>query len=1317
MTRSWLAEHALLPAHPAVASFLLHSIVVVAMALVAHISRAKIGTSQKNMASQRATQSVSWLALSSAASASLIIPWLVDISGGDFAVRLSYATGTAISWGIAAWLCRVPLLYSGFQLIVTLNAFLATATICQQFAWWTGNLTHPWHISAQVGVLAISSVLWSVARRRIDSHLTVGVDVSGRRGLVEECLLLAAIAGAVCAPLWGTAQGMMVELGVSSAFQSASSWPGALFGVATWAAWVITLLAVVVRARLHDGVWRQASVALGAAGPILIVAATYAPLGVSASIVRWGAAITALTLTLLYVVQRIYQQEPTVRRTGNWLMLLSSIVVGISLCHATLQVSGFSLNNVNGSTQAALGQVAHHAGAMLLIAGSLAAFSCLVRSPGFASAATLVIHVAINLTLVLVRSESGQLVTTTTVADVLQWNAIGLSLSMMFWDVLKRATTTVRRERPTSSFEVPVINLDGLAAATGASLLGLGLLSAISVSLQPFTNGFNFTPSIAWLSCAAFSLTIVGLMICQPRWAINRVRLTLVTAWIAPPILAITVNSYHSPTDVWLAFHILEIGWLLFAGLACGYSHVAFRNQTARTSADASILCGISLAIVFVLAIASTLIDTWSPWWPPAVAAVTSLLFAWLAVNNRSILVAYGATGVWMVSSTLLWVNHGGLGRPDHVFELTRWSLIALASAGVLWSCLRLYGQHQGKQLFARESLWLPERMFPSVVVLALGASQLLVALADLSVRLPRVTNASFLDDWQTSLVFVVIGVLLALGLWIRGTRHVLPGFYLWGLSGIFAVVAHVELSTRFSITAVVIAIGMYTALTGRAWSIISPLHRRIGQLGIVDILERFSLAERWLPAVNLVIGLPTTLLAAVIVLTFPEREPRYLACFVPALLAFGLMAFATSRFVRRLSLVLIAISGILIHWADLTPEWTMSMSLVRSIRALMALSVTTFLYAMLARWLMGLGSNWREELRWSALGTGCAAFSVLATTLAIELLLFEPGVGLPVAAVYSGAVAVMLVLLTIGLLVLALRTVENNLSDSIRMALVYGSELVIGLLALHIYLVNPQLFGGVFRAYWPYVTVGLAFFGVGASELFRRQAIHVLAEPLGRTGLFLPLLPAIACWFQAPEFGQYSLVLLSTGLLYLTASSLRASPICVTLAAVAGNLALWAWLNEQSVAFYMHPQVWIIPPAACVLAAAQWNRERLSETQLTSLRYATMILIYISSTSEILLAGIGESLWPPIILTVLSVAGVLAGIVMRIRAFVYLGASFVLVSMVSMVWHASQRLGHVWPWWAFGVAMGLAILAIFVYFEKRRSNLSHTVRQAKTSS
>jgi hypothetical protein len=58
----------------------------------------------------------------------------------------------------------------------------------------------------------------------------------------------------------------------------------------------------------------------------------------------------------------------------------------------------------------------------------------------------------------------------------------------------------------------------------------------------------------------------------------------------------------------------------------------------------------------------------------------------------------------------------------------------------------------------------------------------------------------------------------------------------------------------------------------------------------------------------------------------------------------------------------------------------------------------------------------------------------------------------------------------------------------------------------------------------------------------------------------------------------------------------------------------------------------------------------------------------------------------------------------MRVRAFLYLGSSFLLLSLVSMVWHAAQNIGHVWPWWAFGIALGLAILTLFGVFEKKRN-------------
>ena len=68
----------------------------------------------------------------------------------------------------------------------------------------------------------------------------------------------------------------------------------------------------------------------------------------------------------------------------------------------------------------------------------------------------------------------------------------------------------------------------------------------------------------------------------------------------------------------------------------------------------------------------------------------------------------------------------------------------------------------------------------------------------------------------------------------------------------------------------------------------------------------------------------------------------------------------------------------------------------------------------------------------------------------------------------------------------------------------------------------------------------------------------------------------------------------------------------------------------------------------------------------------------------------------------------------MQIRAFLFLGITFVLLSMISMVWHATRSIDHVWPWWAFGIGMGLCILVFFGYFEKNREKIKATVERLK---
>ena len=108
----------------------------------------------------------------------------------------------------------------------------------------------------------------------------------------------------------------------------------------------------------------------------------------------------------------------------------------------------------------------------------------------------------------------------------------------------------------------------------------------------------------------------------------------------------------------------------------------------------------------------------------------------------------------------------------------------------------------------------------------------------------------------------------------------------------------------------------------------------------------------------------------------------------------------------------------------------------------------------------------------------------------------------------------------------------------------------------------------------------------------------------------------------------------------------------------------------------------------------------------LAAIRYAAMIVIYLSSTSEIFIQGIGESLLPPMILMSLAVLGVLAGIAFRVRAFLFLGMTFTLLALISMVAHAARSIEHVWPWWVFGISLGVAVLVLLGIFEKRRADL-----------
>ena len=106
--------------------------------------------------------------------------------------------------------------------------------------------------------------------------------------------------------------------------------------------------------------------------------------------------------------------------------------------------------------------------------------------------------------------------------------------------------------------------------------------------------------------------------------------------------------------------------------------------------------------------------------------------------------------------------------------------------------------------------------------------------------------------------------------------------------------------------------------------------------------------------------------------------------------------------------------------------------------------------------------------------------------------------------------------------------------------------------------------------------------------------------------------------------------------------------------------------------------------------------------------------MIYLSSTADMFIAGLGKDWRLPLVLMLLSVAGVLAGLLLRIRSFLLLGIVFLLLDIVAMIWYAAVDLQQTWIWYVCGIALGAAIIALFAVFEKRRNDVLAAVEKLK---
>lgn len=1268
---------------------------------------------------------LSWSAL---ATSILATPFALGVVDQKFGIHAVYLVTASMAWLSVALLREARWAWSGFQLLATTAVTYCSAYIAVKKDWWTVGLWDARHIHLQIGMLALCCIGWSGLRRWLQRDVAPFLRVPSTMLTMEDGLLALLVVAANVAAASGCIPGIWKELGLSLDYAGAALNNAlSFFSGSAWLAWG------AIVAALGFSLWQRRSLSVLLT---LIVASAVVPMllagrffdqNATASALRWMFALYAVAwgVPACYFggtqnrATRWTSDVPLLMRPSDVMRMVSLVVALLTVVGMTTAVlvrvaSGDGMSGpIADSIFARIGNASSYAGPLAMLVGVLFAYAVREAQAAYAFAGSLVFQYFISLACLLPALSAGAPLDAATWAKVVQWNVVGLATFTGVWAASRAWIEPQRVNHPLRLNEPSYLSAQVMLLLLGMLVLTVWISGSIwfdRSGILPTVQQLGTWPSYLSLVLAAGSIAWLS------RREANGVRsdvfqyLLLVTV----AVIAATVHGL-SAAGQGSGYHTLVLGWMIAAGIAAGWMWwrmraVALTWSPVYASPVASGVTWATVAMSLSVFSAATIFVGVSSRICEAVAACLGIFVAGVvAVRSRRQLFVYASIAFAGIAVVLFHFElPAGHSLRTARGLLPQFNFVVLAAA-CAWLACEVWFQRRGEWGLRSNGAGAAHRFIARVSLVAalcfIGGLSLKILFAS------HYTTLTSLELAACILMFVALFALQFGSLWDRKGHYATFGLYVWLAVVSVFVVDLLPLDESARAVAWIGTMATQVAVTGWVWSWGGKLAAIGGRLGMVDPIDNLRRTSHWLIYANLILSTAVILTSTWVVLSADARELRVAAACLPLLVAGGIAGIAQQHrrdAMQLATLLIIAWAAVLLGWSDIAPDNSTAIFLARAIRLLMALAVMTFVLGVIGVRVIPSVSPWRNSARRGAVVLAASAIAALCSVLALEAVTFQPKIGAPVTPVQIAAVTVVLVGLIAALISLAVLPGRDplSLSERGRMAYVYGAQAVAALLFAHIYLAIPSLFHGTLRPYWPYIIVVIAFAGVGVGTLFERLGWRVLAEPFQRSGAFLPLVPALGMWVIGHESNS-SIVLFVIGVLYMLISFSQKSMWAGAAAAVAGNSSLWSLLRgDENLTFGQHPQFWLIPPAVSLIIAAQLNRARLNDTQLAGIRYAAMLVIYLSSAAEIFTIGIGESLWPPMILICLSLAGIAFGIAMQVRAYLFLGSAFLLMSVVSMVAHASRSIHHVWPWWAFLIAMGVLILVVFGYFEGRRTQI-----------
>jgi hypothetical protein len=1163
--------------------------------------------------------------------------------------------------------------------------------------------------------------------------------------------------------VWGIIPGVAREMtprGVTlDQFNAWSNAASNIFGIGGWL-WLVSLAAVLVlwlwesRTALN-----QTGLLVGLQCLATLTAMLYAgPFSqeAAASALRWGLAVCFVVVSVLFILRT---QLASVASSLRWraplpeapsilraiLVLATALpVIALTVWMALEVFAGQPPHGANPSSfYARIGSTASHITPLALVLIGLTGHALRERSAGYAFAGGMVANLVTMGGYALGVIQSGhslglaqyvwlmQLGTITSAAWALGWLAVVNYASPL-------AGTGAMRLRPASSRSL--LEVQSLLGVLGMAVLTL--MPMVQIILSPaHVPSEVVVPAgrpLGWLALAVSTLAALGYL--------RHMRSAYQGHVWGPLALAfgvlIACSLAHRDYGMWLTFHTLVTAWIIGAWALFLTGHFLANSVSplrVRITPWVEILGGLG---VFA-ALCGEPMDPLRPWAPSLALLAVSLLAGSLALKKRRQIEVVVSALLLNGAGLFVWQAKGPEGLPSFAATV----VLGLAIASVVWTTLEYLHRRLGfGEAEDRSNVLDFARPFRNWAAVASVAILALVALGVFLI--PGSDPVHFARSLLAWSAMAAAATAVSLCCWDFRAKFPLPCLYSLGLTGVVLGLQAFQLHGQELQRAVLVGLSILVLVTA-TFAAVAPrlgFWRQAMRLPEPTPLQ----PSYWFAVVETIVATIPLLLSVLVALSGDTLRMRLFGPLaVGLIIAAGVLLVirAVGPWRAQLGYATLALGVLLtteIGWAVIDPAEA-AQGLHRWVALLNGLALTTVAYGFVLPRLVGRDDDWRGLSRKAAPVLGLIACVAIVPVILLEAIAFDRQTmrsalgGWEVSAVLLALVGLMIAGIAFAVVPWA---DPFGLSEKRRRYYVYASELLLVFLFLHLRLNVPDLFRLFSGKYWTFAVMVIAFVGVGLSEFFRRRKLEVLSEPLRRSGVFLPLLPLLAFWLKPPDALYAQLIQILPGsqpfLDYLEGHTLRFSYSYATLwflfgliyaflavmqrsfryglfAALASNVGLWMIWEYHGIAILAHPQMWLIPLALIILVSETINREHLSNEFSTGLRYLGLGMLYVSSTADMFITGLGNSVVLPLVLAVLSIIGVLAGILFRVRSYLYLGVGFLVLVIFSMIWHAAVDMQQAWVWWVSGIILGAAILALFAVFEKRRLHLTRVLEDFRS--